>query len=26
VTRDFVCCRKPVIFGHCDLEAIRVTC
>lgn len=26
VTLDFVCCRKPVIFGHCDLEAIRVTC
>ena len=26
MTLDFLCCRKPLVLGHCDLEAIRVTC
>jgi hypothetical protein len=26
-TLDFVCCdREAIVLGHCDLEAIRVTC
>jgi hypothetical protein len=26
-TLDFICCgREAIVLGHCDLEAIRVTC
>ncbi len=26
-TLDFVCChREAIVLGHCDLEAVRVTC
>jgi hypothetical protein len=26
MTLDFLCCHKTLVLGHCDLEAIRVTC